>query len=617
MAESWSRPGQPAPGKTHPTGRVEPPKNAHQAGNLTSLRAEKPTAVERYQVADLTIDVASGSVKRGNEAVILPPLSFDLLVALVRRAPHAVRRQNLLELVWPNEYVNDDTLSRRVRLLREALGDVGEESRYLASHRGSGYRVVPQVERLEADPEPIRALAVLPLANITGDPQLEYFADGMTETLISQLAKIHSLKVVSRTSVMHYKHSEKRLPQIARELAVDAIVEGTVLVADGRVRVSVQLVRAATDEHLWAEIYDRDLEDVFALHADLARRIADQVGALVTKEEHARFETRSRVDPVAHESDLRARFFFNKFTPPDVDRAIVYFEQAIARDPSYANAYAGLAHACFERALPLGSDLSVACQQELLSRTKAAAQRALGIDNMLAEAHAALGMVLLFQDWNWRGSETVLEKALDLDSNSWFAHAFRAVLAATVLDCSRTLTEFRRAIELDPLNLLLRAEAGECCYWVREYWQATAYAAQTLELDRHFPRAHFVLGRVHEAQGRIAEAIDEYQRAGVIATGVEAAHQALREDGPAGYHRWVLRAGITGTPQSVEPFRARPFFRARVHARLGEIDEAIKYLEQAYEQHECLLVLLKAQEWWDPLRSDVRFQDLVRRIGIV
>lgn len=614
MAESWLHGGQPASTGNHRTDTAEPCENGLSMKSRGS--GEEEPSVERYQIADLTIDVASGAVKRGDEAVILPPLSFDLLVALARRAPHAVRRQDLLDLVWPNEFVSDDTLSRRVRLLREALGDTGEGSRYLESHRGSGYRVVPKVERLQAQHKPIRALAVLPLTNITGDPQQEYFADGMTETLISQLAKIRSLKIISRTSVMHYKHSEKRLPQIARELGVDAVVEGTVFLAEGRVRVSVQLIRAATDEHLWSEIYDRNLADVFALHADLARRIADEVGALVTKEEQALFEKHSRVDPVAHESDLRARFFFGKFTPTEVQRGIACFEQAIARDPSFANAYAGLAHACFERALPLGNDLSVTCQRELVTRAKTAAQQALAIDNNLVEAYAVLGMALLFQDWDWPGAESVLEKALEVDTNSWFAHGFRGVLAATVLDRKRSLTEFRHAVELDPLNLLLRAEAAECCYWVREYSQATAYAAQTLELDPSFPRAHFVLGRVCEAQGRIDEAIDEYQRAGVIVARAEAAHEAFREGGVAGYHSWTLRAEITATPQSPERFRARPFFRARVFARLGEVDEAISYLEQAYEQRECLLVLLKALEWWDPLRSDSRFQDLVRRVGI-
>jgi TolB-like protein len=349
----------------------------------SSLKTGEPPVATRYRVGDLVVDLAAGVVRRGEETVALSPLTFHLLVALVRRAPQAVQRQELLETVWPNEFVNEDTLWQRVRLLREALGDVAEEPRYLASVRGWGYKIVPNVERLEDQPAPIRALAVLPLANISGDPQQEYFADGMTETLISSLAKIRALKVISRTSVMHYKHVERRLPQIARELGVDAVVEGTALAAGGRVRVSVQLIRAATDERLWAEIYDRELEDVFALHADLARCIAGEIRALITPEERERLATHRRVNPAAHESELRARYFLAKFTPSDLDRGIAYFEQAISQDPLFAEAQSGLALACMHRAVPLGAELTVARQRELLGRGKTAAKQALAIDSTL------------------------------------------------------------------------------------------------------------------------------------------------------------------------------------------------------------------------------------------
>jgi TolB-like protein len=582
----------------------------------TPSRTSGKQAAERYRLGDLIVDVGGGAVTRGDEALALSPLTFDLLLALVRRAPQVVRRQELLATVWPNEFVNDDTLSQRVRLLREALGDLAEEPRYLALVRGWGYRLIPEVGRLPDEVTPIRALAVLPLANITGDPQQEYFADGMTETLILQLAKIRSLKIISRTSVMRYKHAERHLPQIARELAVDAVVEGTVLVAGGRVRVSVQLIRAATDENLWAESYDRELEDVFALHADLARSIAHEIRALITPEERERLETHHRVNAVAHESDLRARYFLGKFTPPDVERAIAHFEQAIAQDAAFAYALAGLAHACFERALPLGGDLSVPSQRALLCKAKAAAKRAISIDGTLAVAHATLGITLLFYDWDWHGAETALENALELDSNSGLAHGFLGALAATTADSPRTIREMRRALELDPLNLLLRAEAAETCYWIRDYSQAVEYASQTLDLDPLFLRAHFVLGRLHEAQGRIAEAITEYEQAGTITAGTDAARRALQEGGAAGYHRWALCAGITSIPHAAGAFRGRPFYRAKAHARLGEVDEAIRCLEQSYEQRECLMVVLKTLEWWDPLRSDARFADLVRRVGI-
>ncbi len=575
---------------------------------------DRPTAAERYRLGDLVVDAGAGVVKRREESLPLSPLSFALLLALIRRAPEVVRRQELLATVWPNEFVNDDALSQRVRVLREALGDVADDPRYLASIRGWGYKLVPDVEHLEVQPAPIRALAVLPLANLSGDPQQEYFTDGMTETLISQLARIRAIKVISRTSVMRYKHIERSLPRIARELGVDAVVEGTVLAAGGRVRVSVQLIRAATDEHLWAEMYDRELEDVFALHADLARSIANEIRAFITPEERLRLERRRRVNPSAHDSELRARYFLSKFTPSDVARAIGHFGQATVQDPLFAEAHSGLALACFGRGTALGGDLTVARQRELLANARVAAQKALAIDNTLAEAHAALGMILLFHDWDWQWAERALESALVFDSNSAQAHYFRAVLAVTTLDRPRAIHEMRSAIELDPLNLHIRAEAGECSYWIRDYEQATEYASQTLDLDPSFPRAHFVLGRVREAEGRIAEAITEYEQAGVITAGVGVARRALQQGGPAGYHRWALRAGITGMPRC--SLRGRPLYGARIYARLGAVDEAMRCLEQAYDERECMLVLLKAHEWYDPLRSDPRFADLVRRVGI-
>ena len=580
-------------------------------------------AAERYRVGNLVVDIGAGTVTCGQETLALSPLSFDLLVALVRRAPQVVRRQELLETVWANEFVNDETLSQRVRLLREALADATEEPRYVASVRGWGYRLIAPVERLPDEAGRIRSLAVLPLANLSGDPQQEYFADGMTETLISALAKIRALKVISRTSVMHYKHTDRRLPQIGRELGVDAVIEGTVLLTGKHVRVNAQLVCAATDEHLWAESYDRDLGDVLSLHADLARSIARQVQAALTPDEEERLGKRPRVDPAAHEAHLRARYFFAKFTSADLDRAIGWFEQAVARDASFAEAHAGLAQACVGRAVPLGGGLSIREEKQLLARGKAAAERALRLDETLAEAHAALGLALLFNDWDWRGAERALERALELGPNCPFAHAYRATLASTKLDRAETLAELRSAIELDPVNLFIRAEAGEMCYWVRDYAQAIEYASQTLELDPSYPRAHFVLGRVFEAQGNIGQAITEYVQAGMMTTGGAAdARRAYRRGGRAGYHRWALAARLAAmgdrrTGGAAAPHVGRqPFFRARIHARLGEVDEAVRYLERAYEERESLLVLVKAQEWWDPLRSDPRFQALVRRVGI-
>jgi TolB-like protein len=577
----------------------------------------------RWQFDDVVVDAESFAVQKQGETAALTPRAFDVLLYLIEHHDRVVDKQELFAQVWKGTFVTDSALTQVIKEIRRVIGDDAHAPRYIETVHKRGYRFIAPVEHIPGDTGRVRSLAVLPLANLTGDPQQEYFADGMTEALISALAKIRALKVISRTSVMHYKHMDKPLPQIGRELGVDAVVEGTVLLTSERVRVSVQLVRAASDEHLWAESYDRDRGDVLSLHAGLARSIARQVQALVTPDEEERLGKHPRVDPAAHEAHLRARYFFAKFTSADLDRAIEWFEQAVARDTSFAEAHAGLAQACVGRGVPLGGSLTIREEKQLLTRGKAAAERALRLDDTLAEAHAALGLALLFNDWDWHGAERALARALELGPNAPLAHLYRAVVASTKLDRAETLAELRSAIEVDPVNLFIRAEAGEMCYWVRDYAQAAEYASQTLELDPAFPRAHFVLGRVFEAQGNIDQAITEYVQAGMMTTeSAVDARRAYRRGGAAGYHRWALAArlaamgdrltGVTG----VRPAGDRAFFRARIHARLGELDQALSYLEQAYEERDSLLVLVKAQEWWDPLRSDARFHALVRRVGI-
>jgi TolB-like protein len=582
---------------------------------------------ERYHIGDLIVDTNNRSVTRDDEIISLSPRTFHLLVALARRAPNVVGRQELLETVWPDEFVNDETLSQRVRVLRESLGDLTDNPRYVAAVRGWGYRLVASVERFEAPAASagaIHSLAVLPLTNITGDSQLEYFADGMTESLISALAKISALKVISRTSVMAYKNTKKNVPQIARELGVDAVIEGTVLVTKERVRVSAQLVYAATDKHLWAEIYDRDLGDVLVLHDDLAKAIAHEIRAVLTPEEEKRFEKQYHVKPAVLEAHLKGRYFLAKYTPADLDRAICWFEQAIAGDGMFAKAYAGLANVCFFRGVPMGMGSSVRTQRQFLARGKAAAERAVSLDEQFAEAHAAIGIAHLFYDWDWRGAEQALNRALDLEPNSAYAHLYRAALAGTRMESAETLRELRKAIELDPVNLFFLSVAEEISYWVRDYSQAMEYANKALELDPSFPRIHYNLARVYEAQGRIEEVITAYERAGLLTNeGAVAARRAFQESGAAGYYRWALAAPMGGMGNAPvdgsgvpSPAGERALFRARNYARINEVDKAMECLEQCYRERDGVLVLLKAFEWWDSLRSDPRFQDLVRRVGI-
>ncbi len=577
--------------------------------------------VEQYRVGDLVIDARSGAVTRGGVPIPLPPLTFNLLLALVRRAPAVVRRDELLDAVWPGEYVSDAALSQRVLLLRQALGEPPGQPHYVESSRGWGYRIVADVERLDPVEDPIRSIAVLPLVNLSGRPEEDYFAEGITEALITTLSQVRALRVTSRTSAMCYRHSDKRLPEIARELGVQGIVEGGVLRDGGRVWVSAQLIHAETDRHLWADRFEGSASDLFSLLNQAAERVADAVRVVLTPEERRRFARRPAVAPEAQEANLRGRYHAERWTPADFDRAAEWYEEAVRLDPAFAEPWAGLAYVSVLRASTFGGDLSAGQQRALTTRGKTAIERSLELDPAAASACATQALVAVLHDWDWAAADEALDHALTLDPSCSLAHFDRALLAAMTLDKEVAYREASVGIGLDPMNLMLRAEHAEYAYWLRDYDRATALARQALEFDPAFPRAHFLIGRVHEHREEIQAAIACYEKAGMLGDDAAAeARAALAEGGVAGFHRWSLRAGLGGQagrplgPGEQAPLRA--WFRARLHARLGRLDEAMTFLEQAFAEHECLLTLLRAHEFWEPLHGDPRFTDLVRRVGI-
>jgi len=455
-----------------------------------------------------------------------------------------------------------------------------------------------------------RSIAVLPLTNLSGDPQQEYFADGMTEALTTDLAKIGALKVISRTSAMQYKATKKALPQIARELGVDAVVAGSVLHAGGRVRITGQLILAATDEHLWAQSYDRDVRDVLALHGEVAQAIAREIQVVLTPGEQQRLQRRRQVAPAAQEAYLRGLFAGSRFTPADMERAIGFYEQAVAEDPTFAEARAMLGNACLMRALPLGGDLAAAKRQGLLTKARAAAGFAIQTDETVSTAHVTLGAIALMLDRDWSRAERELRRALELDANNAMAHLYLAMLSIVFDRRDDARREIDRAVELNPMAAALRAEAGEFSSWAREYDRAIAFATQALELAPAFPRAHFVLGRVYETQGRVAEAISEYEKAGWSAEWVKAARQAVLRGGRTGFYHSRLSA------LQAPGVRADSLDLAHLRVALGHTDEAIATLERAYRDGEPLLLLITSIEWFEPLHADPRFRDLTRRLGL-
>ncbi len=457
----------------------------------------------------------------------------------------------------------------------------------------------------------IQSLAVLPLANLNADPAQDYFADGMTEALIAELAKISAVRVISRTSVMQYKGAQKSLSDIADELKVDAIVEGSLLYAGERVRISAQLIQAKPERHLWAESYERKISDILALQSEVTRAIAKEINARLTPQEEVRLARVHQVDPEAYHAYLKGRYFWNKRTPDGFKRGIEHFTQAIASDPTYAPAHAGLAD-CYN----LLNDYDVLAPREAVPKARAAANQALAIDSTLAEAHASLGFALARYDWDWIGAEREFQRAIELQPNYAIAHHWYALLLAMMGRFQEAAMEINKAQDLDPLSLIINANIGWLLFFERKYDQALEQLQRTIEMDPNFMSAHVKLGWVYEQQGKFGDAIVEFKNALTI-SGNDNNILALLGNSYAlsGKKTEALKMIAALIAQSQQNYIS-PYWIAIVYACLGENDHAFRWLSQAYSERSSGLVWLKLEPKLDRLRSDPRFSDLLQKIGL-
>ena len=458
----------------------------------------------------------------------------------------------------------------------------------------------------------IESLAVLPLENMSRDPDQEYFADGMTEALTTDLAHISALRVISRTSVMHYKGTGKTVPEIARELHVDAVVEGSVVKAGNRVRITAQLIEASTDRHLWAESYERDLGDVLALQDEVSRTIARKIQVTLTPQEQTRLATARPVNPEAYDAYLRGRYSLSKRSPVDIQKALAHFQQAVDKDPTYAPAYAGLADSYY-----LLSWYGAVSPLEVLPKGKAAATRALELDSTLAEGHLSLAQIKLIDDWDWAGAEVEYKRALELAPGSAQAHYFYGFTFLRVrARFNEAIPELKRALDLDPLSLIINTNLGTTLADARRYDEAIAQCRKTLELDSRFGQAHSVLGRAYVEKGMYQEAIREFRMALDYSPTFTGALANLGRAYALSGQKAEARKLLTELQRRSEKGFVAPGQMAWVYVGLGEKQQAIASLEKAYEVHDGLVIYVNVDPTFDSLRSEPRFQQLVRRIGL-
>jgi len=458
------------------------------------------------------------------------------------------------------------------------------------------------------------AIAVLPLQNISGDPDQEYFADGMTEALITELSKISSFeRVISRTSVMQYKVARKPLPEIARELNVGIVLEGSVLLVGEKVRITVQLIEAAADRQLWSDSYERDIRNILALQKELALDIAEEIQIVLTPEEVTHLTRTPLVNPEALSSYLRGRFFWNKRTRDGLRKALEYFEQAIGVDPFYALAYAGISDAYISM-----GDYYVMSPREAYLIAKEAARKALEMDDQLAEAHTSLANIKHYLEVDWLGVEEGFKKAISINANYSTAHAWYSNVLNNLGRQEEALAEAKRAQELDPLSPAIITGVGVSLYFARRYIEAVEQCQRALDVDPNFPWAHSVLGDAYIQKSMYDEAISEKKLALDFSGG-----------SPEFLAELAYAYGFSGNKEEARKILTELRERAKeeyvpvcevafVHISIDEKEEALKSLELAVERMELSWELLnmKVEPLFDSLRSDPRFRALLKKMGL-
>lgn len=567
-----------------------------------------PTAKARrvFRFGEFELDAAAGELRRQGSKLKLQDQPLQILQILIQQPGEISTREELRQRIWPSDtFVDfDHGINNAIKRLRQALGDTAETPRFVETLPRRGYRFIGKIEQ---ETPRFLSLAVLPLENLSRDPEQEYFADGLTEALITTLAKIGELRVVSRTSSMLYKGVRKPLREIARELEVDTIVEGTVLRAGDRVRITAQLIDPMKETHLWAESYDRHLRDILDVQADVARAIAHEIQIKLTPQEQAHLAQAYPVDPEAYEAYLKGRYHWNKRSREGHVKAVQYFQQAILKDPACATAYAGLADAIAIMGL-----WGLVPPEEGCGKARGLALKALERDNGLAEAHTSLAWAALHYDYDFADAEKGFERAIVLNPRYTTAHHWFGMSLGMMGRHEEGYTELKRAIRLDPHWSLVHFGLAFVHWCGRQYDQAIEECREALELDPSSVQALVWLGLSSSATMMFEPAIAALRRAVELSQGAPVPTACLGEAYAA-----------AGSPDEAQKIlhqltgqrHVTAYFVSRIYTALGKKNEAIECLETACQEHGEWMVLLKVDPRFDSLRDDTRFQDLMRRMN--
>jgi len=592
-----------------------------------------------YEFGQCRLEDTQRVLTREGQRVPLPPKTFDLLLFLVRGSGRAFSKQELLSALWPDAFVEEANLSFQISTLRKALGDDG--TGWVETVPKYGYRFGAPVTAVQVAPPSrrrnaivtavaavailtagvlmwprvsttspvIRSIAVLPLRDTSPDPKEAWFAEGLTDAVISDLARISALRVTSRQSTMEFRNSVEPMDVIGRKLGVDAIVEGSAALADGRVRLTVRVVHAATDRQLWSDSYERGLADILTLQGDVASAVADAVRVAMTADERKSLANRHTVDPDAYMLYLRGNHFFNLRSPEAVLKSIDYYQQAIARDQSFAAAYGGMALSYCLR-------IEVSPVDQAYGPLRAAAGRALTLDPTQVDAQVALTQPTLYEDRNWRDARRQLESILQHYPNHVTARLWHGSLLTEVGTIDEAVAERRRALQLDPLSNPTNNSMGAVLMQARRYDDAIAAYKNTIELDPGYADPHGGLGLVYLKTGHRDEGIAEMETCARLSrNSIRMVARLAHAYGLVGRQADGFRLLATLQERSRTEW-VSPVFLAHAYAGLGDFDQAFARLEEAFTQRNTILMRLKSDPFLDPLKNDPRFAHLVRRLNL-
>jgi TolB-like protein/DNA-binding winged helix-turn-helix (wHTH) protein len=627
--------------------------------------ATQPRVAERLRFDGFELDVRAGELRKNGVRLRLRGQPLQVLEILLERAGDVVTREELQTRIWSSDtFVDfDHSLHNAIARIRETLGDSADTPRYIETLPRRGYRYIGPVEdfqrlglveelpdrssetvavvhpqkrkgtvalvlvslltlgvvagamwrslRTQGAVSPIRSVAVLPLDNLSGDPSEEFFADGMTDQLITDLAKVSSLRVISRTSVMPYKGAKKHLPEIARELNVDAIVEGSVVRSGQRVRVTAQLIQASTDRHLWAETYDRDLGDILKLQGEVADVIAEKVRAKLSPQQQAQLRQGHVVNAAAYDAYLKGQLYYTtEFSNPgSLKKAQQYFEDAIQKDPNFALAYAGLAgsHVYLAYAGMLSTD-------QAYRSSKAALSKALELDDSIGETYDILGHLSWHFDWDWEAADRDFNRAIALAPSYSCAHEDRALFLAFMGRRTEALAEIKQIDQLDSGFSAAHTETW-AYYELQDFPSLILASKRGLLLDPNDGGHHLTLGLGYEGVGKFEDAISEYNKAIELSGGPQITLALAHAYSAAGKKADAAKI-LRDLARTLKPSSTSSYTMATLYAGLGESDKAFDFLEKAYSQKSFEILSAKFDLLLDSLRSDPRFQNLIRRIGV-